>query len=277
MFGLSFTIQEVRLKRPEFDLSRGLKTSTLLPWAPTAIDSSLIRPRIAEIVPLSSEITEWMHWATADIVTFDAMAEEYNSIGSQLLTNSGDAYIPGVRCGDLRGESARGSTVRSRGYGTVITPEGSFNVPVGGKVTIAKRNILGWAALPHAFDIQWILTLLQWKDLASAPVRSRVRFASSSGLVAPNFFLIPRTLAPVRTLMIGITSDKSQQIMIRGRGTEGFYEMILFEDSFKVDAGQSEIICNVFSFPSVSAFTLEIQPSDNTQTVLDYIEILPPI
>ncbi|MEM2196333.1 MAG: hypothetical protein QW290_04580 [Sulfolobales archaeon] len=277
LFGLSFMLQEVRLKRPEFDLSTGLKTSTLLPWAPTAIDSSLIRPRIAEIVPLSSEVTEWMHWAAADMVTFDAMAEEYNRIGSQLLTNSGDAYIPGVRCGDLSGESDIGWRVRSRGYGTVRTPEGSFNVPVGGKATFAKGNILGWAALPHAYDIQWVLTLLQWRDLASAPVRSRVRFASSNGLVAPNFFLIPKTLTPVRTLMIGITSNKPQKITIRGRGTEGSYERVLFEDSLNVDAGESEIICNVSSFPFVPAFTLEIQPSDNTQTVLDYIEILPPI
>ncbi|MEM4429659.1 MAG: hypothetical protein QXM08_00665 [Thermofilaceae archaeon] len=266
------------MKRPEFDLKTGLLRSSLLPWAPVEVDSSIAMRRIAEEVPLSHDVVEWMHVAAADVAVFDAMAEEYNRLGSELLSASGDAYIPGVRCGDLRGESVSGYTVRGRGYGRVITPEGDFNVPVRGKATFAKGSILAWAALPDpGTGVQWVLTLLQWKDLARVPVWERVRFGSSSGLVAPNFFHVPQTIAPVRTLIIGLTSDKRQTVTIRGRGTKGSYERVLFEDSFTVDSGESEIVYNVFSFPSVPAFTLEIQPSDNTQTVLDYIEVMPPI
>ncbi len=271
-------LQRVTLKKPEFDLRTGLLRSSLLPWAPIEVDSGIAMRRIAEEVPLSHDVVEWMHVAAADVAVFEAMEEEYNRLGSELLSASGDAYIPGVRCGDLRGESESGYTVRARGYGRVITPEGDFNVPVGGKATFAKGNILAWAAIPHpGTGVQWVLTLLQWRDLARVPVRERVRFGSSSGLVAPNFFHVPSTPVPVRTLMIGLTSDRKQTVVIRGRGTRGSYERVLFEDSFEVEAGESEVVYNVLGFPFVPAFTLEIQPSDNTQTVLDYIETMPPV
>jgi len=278
LFSITVRLQSVNLRRPEFDIKKGLMRPSLFPWAPVEVDSSKAMGSVAEVAPLAHDVVEWMHVATSDLIVFNAMEDEYNRLGSELISSSGDAYIPGVRCGDLRGESVSGYTVRSRGYGTVITPEGSFNVPIRGKTTFAKGSVIAWAAIPDpGTGCQWVLTLLQWRDLARAPVRDRVRFGSSHGLVAPNFFLIPQTVAPVRTLRIGITSDKSQKILIRGRGTKGSYERVLFEDSFEVDAGESEVVYNVLSFPSVPAFTLEIQPSDNTQTVLDYIEIAPPI
>ena len=215
--------------------------------------------------------------AAADNAVFDGMCEDYNRLGSQLLSGSGDAYIPGVRVGDIRGESVDGGTVRARGYGTVITPVGSFNVPVRGKATFARGDILAWAALPDpGTGVQWLLTLLQWRDLARAPIFERVRFASSSGLVAPNFFSIPASFTPIRTLRIGITSDKPQTITVRCRGTKGEFENILAEDSLRIDAGESEVIYNVIGVPFVRAFTLELAPSDNTQTILDYIDMIPP-
>jgi hypothetical protein len=276
--GLTFSLQGVSLKKPEFDLKSKLMKPSLLPWAPVEIDSSLALPAIAEAAPLAPDVVEWMHQAAADIAVFDAMCEDYNRLGSQLLSTSGDGYIPGVKVGDIRGESVSGSTVRSRGYGTVITPQGNFNVPTRGKSTFAKGDILAWAALPDpGTGVQWVLTLLQWKDLATAPIKERVRFGSSSGLVAPNFFSIPTTLAPVRTLKIGLTSDKPQTVVIRGRGTKGAYENILFEDKFDIDAGESEVIYNVMGIPFVSTFSLELAPSDKTQTILDYIEIFPPV
>ncbi len=125
--------------------------------------------------------------------------------------------------------------------------------------------------------VQWVLTLLQWLELAKAPVTERVRFAGSGGLVAPNFFSIPSTPSPVRTLRIGLTSDKPQTVAIRGRGAKGAFESVIFDDSFSIDAGESEVIYNVFAVPFVSAFTLELQPSNNTQTILDYVEIIPPL
>jgi len=251
---------------------------SLLPWAPVGINSELVLPAIAEEAPLAEDVVEWMQIAAADIAVFDGMCEDYNRLGSQLVSTSGDGYIPGVSVGDIMGESVSGSTVRSRGYGTVITPRGSFNVPVRGKATFAKDDILAWAALPEpGTGCQWVLTLLQWRDLAKAPIKDRVRFGSSYGLVAPNFFLIPSTLAPIRTLRIGLTSDKPQTVVIRGRGSKGAYHNVLFEESLNIDAGENEVTYNVFGFPFVSEFTLELAPSDNTQTVLDYIDIFPPI
>jgi hypothetical protein len=275
---VSLKLQSVSLKRSEFNLERGLLKSSLLPWVPVAVNSAVAIENVKSAAPVDGvEIVEWMQIAAADNAVFDAMAEEYNKLGSQLLSGSGDAYIPGVRVGDLRGVSVYGSTVTAQGYGEVDTPQGRFTVPVGGKTTFAKADILAWAALPWASTVQWNLTLLQWKELATAPIKDRVRFASSSGFVAPNFFSIPATFAPIRTLKIGMTSDKSQTVAIRGRGTKGVFENVLFEDSFDIDAGESEVVYNVFGFPTAPSFTLELQPADNTQTVLDYIEIIPPI
>jgi hypothetical protein len=235
---------------------------------------------VREAAPVDGrEVVEWMHYAACDNAAFDGMCEDYNRLGGKLISGSGDPYQPGVSVGDLKGVSETGSVVRSRGYGMVDTPYGRFRVPAGGKTVIAARDILGWGAIPEIgiAPLQWILSLLQWLDLAKPPIRQRVRFASSFGMVAPNFFSIPSTLAPVRTLRIGLTSDKPQTMVIKGRGAKGSYENVLFEDKFDVEAGENEVIYNVFGIPFVGAFTLELQPSDNTEAVLDYIEIFPPV
>jgi hypothetical protein len=269
----------VRLKSAEVDLAKGLAKPKTLFWVRSAVDSSLAREQVASEVPVDGvEVVEWMHLAAADNAVFEAMAEEYNRLGSELLSGSGDAYIPGVRVGDLRGESVAGSTVSSRGYGVVVTPHGNFNVPVGGKLTIAIKDLLAWAALPWCSAVQWLLTLLQWRGLAKVPVRDRVRFGGSQGLVAPNFFSVtPKAPVPLLTLRIGLTSDKDQDVAIRGRGVKGSYHQVLFEDKFSVKSGSSEVVYNVYGFPYVSSFTLELQPSGRTQTVLDYIDVFPPI
>jgi len=274
---IAVQLQSIELIREGFDLKQGLLKSELLPWAPIAIDSTEARREIATQAPIDGrEIVEWMHYSSADIATFDAMCQEYNRLGSELLSGSGDAYIPGVRVGDLRGESVTGATVSARGYGTVVTPRGNFNVPAGGKATFAKGDILAWGAIPYVGSVQWTLTLLQWRDLAAAPIRDRVRFASSNGLVAPNFFSVtPRIPTPAAVLRIGLTSDVQQTVAIRGRGTRGSFEQILFEDSFNIKSGESEVVYTVFGFPFVSSFTLELAPSDKTNTILDYLEVLP--
>jgi hypothetical protein len=272
-------LQSVTLKSTVVDLERRLLKPLTLFWVRNVVDSSLAREQIASEVPVDGvEVVEWMLWSAADNAVFEAMAEEYNRLGSQLLSDSGDPYIPGVRVGDLRGESVRGSEVASRGYGVVITPYGNFNVPAPGKATIAFRDLLAWAAIPWVGSVQWTLTLLQWKDLAKVPVRDRVRFGSSHGLVAPLFFSVaPKVPVPLLTLRIGLTSYRDQEVVIRGRGVKGSYHQILFEDKFTVKAGSNEVVYNVYGFPYVSSFTLELAPSDHTQTVLDYIEVFPPV
>jgi hypothetical protein len=276
---MSITRVGVKLVSPKVDLLTGLARPLTLSWVANVIDSSVAREQISRDVPVDGvEVVEWMSYAAADNAVLEAMEIEYNRLGSQVLTGSDDAYIPGVRVGDLRGESVSGYTVSSRGYGVVITPYGGYRVPVGGKVTIAVGDLLAWATIPWAGGVQWVLTLIQWRDLATLPVRQRVRFASSSGLVAPQFFLyVARLPLPLVTFRIRITSDREQEVVLRGRGTRGSYETVVYETKFKIESGENEVLCNVIGIPFVQSHTVEIQPSDNTQTVLDSLEVFPPV
>lgn len=270
-------LESVTIKSRVPDLSRRLSPSPVLPWVPISINSAKAMDTIAREAPVDGrEIVVWMHYAAADNAVFTAACRDYNRSGGNAESGSDDPYIPGLVVGDLRAVSVRGSVVRSRGYGEVESPEGLFRVPVNGKTTFAKGRVLAWGALPWAGDIQWVLTLIRWTRLATTPITDRIRFPSSHGLVAPHFFSVaPRIPAPVMQLRIGLTSDKPQRVIVRGRGTEGYYHDILFEDAFNIDAGQSEAVYTVFGFPFVSTFTLEIQPSDGTETVLDYIDTIP--
>jgi len=276
---MSITKVDVKPVSPKVDLLSGLARPLTLAWIANVIDSSMAREQISRDVPVDGvEVVEWMPWAAADNAVLEAMEIEYNRLGSQVVTGSGDAYIPGVRVGDLRGESVSGYTVSSRGYGVVITPYGSYNVPVNGKTTIAIRDLLAWATIPWTGGIQWVLSLIQWRDLATLPVRQRVRFASSNGLVAPQFFsFVSRLPLPLVTFRIRITSDKEQEIVLRGRGTRGSYETVLYETKFNVEAGENEVVINIVGIPFVQSHTVEIQPSDHVQTVLDYIDVFPPV
>jgi hypothetical protein len=276
---MSITRVGVKLVSPDVDLLSGLARPLTLAWVANVIDSSIAREQISRDVPADGvEVVEWMWWSAADNAVLEAMEIEYNRLGSEVVTGSGDAYIPGVRVGDLRGESVPGYTVSSRGYGVVITPYGRYNVPVRGKTTMAVRDLLAWAAIPWASGIQWILSLIQWRDLATLPVRQRVRFASSNGLVAPQFFsYVSRLPLPLVTFRIRITSDREQEVVLRGRGIKGSYETVIYETKFKIESGENEIACNVVGIPFVQSHTIEIQPSDNTRTVLDSFEVFPPI
>lgn len=269
-------LEKASLKRPEFDLERGLSKSSLLPWIPIAIDSSKTLLTIREKAPIAHDVVEWMQIAASDNAVFDAMCQDYNRLGSELLSASGDGYIPGVRVGDLRVQSVSGGTVRSQRYGTVVTPRGNFNVPTMGKATFAVKDILAWGAIPNpGTGIQWVMSILQWRDLASLPVSERVRFGGSNGLVAPNFFSVSPLPVPLIMLRMGFTSDKPQTVVIRGRGTKGAFQDVLFEDKFDIEAGESEVLYSISSFPIVPNFTLALQPSDGTQTVVDYLETIP--
>lgn len=280
---LQVSLQKVELKSPEFRVG-GLKKSTMFAWLPktasVANSWALVEDIASEIPTDGREIVEWMHAAAADMAVLDAYSNEYSTCstrgGGVVYSSSGDGYIPGVRVQNIRGESVPSSTVRSRGYGRVITPYGSFNVPVGGKALFAYKDLLVWAALPFTYGIQWLLSILNWARLAVAPITDRVRFPSCHGKVAPNFFSVqPSFPSPVCLMRIGISSDKPQTIQIRGRGPSGSFHNVLFEDSFDVSKGENEIVYYVTGFPFVQNFTLELQPQDGTETVLDYLEVYP--
>lgn len=273
---LTASRQVVKVISPRIDLKRGLAKPPTLPWLPVAISSEEILPKVKEAAPVNGiDIVEWMQLAASEGAILDGACEEYNRAGSQLLSSSGDPYIPGVKVGNLKGESITGSRVKSQGYGTVITPRGNFNVPDEGKATGIFSDLLAWATCKGRWSIQWLLSLLQWKDLARTPIDDRIRFANLGGLVAPNFVTVsPRIPAPLVMMRIGMTSDKPQTVAIKGRGLTD-YTGVLFEDSFPVDSGESETTYNILGFPFTADFLLELQPRDGTQTILDYIETIP--
>jgi len=281
MVMLTVTLRDVKLLEPEPDLKTGLATSSTLNWLPIAIDSADLMETLSREAPTDGiEVVRWMHYAAADNAVFEAFEEEYSicsaSGGGRIASRSGDGYIPGLRVANLRAASWKGSIVRRRGYSEVYTPRGTFRVRVGGKALFANRDMLAWACLLAAWAVQYAITLLQWLNLAKAPITKRVRFPSSHGRVAPNFFSIStRIPSPICVMRIGITSNKPQKIMIRGRGTKGAYQNVLFSDSFEVEKGQNEVIYNVAGFPVVPRFTLELQPENNTKTVLDYLYVIP--
>jgi len=273
---------EVRLKRPlidipEVEFKRGLARPPSFPWLPAEIASEKLLPSIQSEAPVDGEeVVSWMQLSAAEAGILDALVEDYNRLGSQLISDSGDPYIPGVRCGDLRVPSVLGSTVLDRGYGTVVTPRGSFNCPVGGKATGIFSDILAWARLTWAGAIQWCLSLLQWKDLASTPVSQRVRFPSLDRAVGPLFFRVRTTIpVPVAMMSIGLTSNASQTMSFWMR-SDADYTSVLSSGTFDLPAGESAIDYVIFGFPFVEPFVLHLQPGDNTETVLDSLTVTPP-
>jgi hypothetical protein len=78
-------------------------------------------------------------------------------------------------------------------------------------------------------------------------------------------------------MKIGVTTNKPQKMQIRGRGLpgQGSVDEVLFEDEVELDAGQNEFIYYYWGFPVAPTITLELQPEDNTETVLDYIDLIP--
>lgn len=278
---LSIELQGIKLKRPEFDLKRGLVKPPILNWLPVAVEGNTIIPQVKEVAPVDGvEVVGWMQEAAAYNAVFDSMCDEYSRLGSYLISRVGDGLIPsvGVGSGDRRVmfTSVTATTVAGQGGAYVVAKDRRFFCPEYGKATIAIEDVLAWAAIPGRYAIQWTAALLDWAELAGLPVTDRVRFGACGGLIAPNFFsCATRVPAPMGTYRIGLTSDKPQTVAIKGRDTKGAFQDVLFEDSFDIEAGESEVIYNVFGIPFSPSFTMELQPADGTETILDYIEVFP--
>ena len=267
---------EHRVLTDRFDLEKGLVRPGVFDWLvkPYVVDAEA-RERIAAEAPVDGvEIVDWMHeCAAANAVLFGVM-EEYDRLSSRLLATSSDPYIPGVALSsDFKFRSDLARTVDRRGYSVVMTPVGTFNVPEEGCITLAKGNFLGWAAgtrIRGAY-MQWKGTLMRWLELASKPVKERVRCANIDGLVAPQFFSIPGPLAlPVNRTTVVVTSNKPQTVLLRGRSpTE--YGTLMFDLKQDIPAGQSSILYRVLGLPRATAHVLEVQPQKGTATVIDSI------
>lgn len=253
----------------------GLGRAPEFPDAPETMDWDTILSWVKDIAPIEEEqITEWMQTAAAANVICSRFMDEYKRAGSLVVTDAGDPYIPGVKVEDIKFVSELGRTVASRGYSVVSTPAGNFNVPVPGKATGVFKNILAWAAVLEAYLKQWVGVLMKFRELATNP-QNRISFPSFRGLTAPVFFTHASSIpAPVNIAEFSISTDRPQTVVVRARSVDD-YRDVLFEDKITLKEGQNVIQYPIFGFPVVPTMVIELQPEDNTKTILDYWTVYP--
>jgi len=266
-------VQEVR--RVGDYTEEGLEKPLWSPDAPSTMDWNTIEAWMKEIAPIEEEqIVEWMQTAAAANVIISAREEEYKKLGSSLVGNSDDAYIPGLSVEDVRFRPELGRTVASRGYAVMETPRGNVDVSVPGKATGIFRDLLCWGACLDAYLVQWTGVLLKWRELTTNP-SGDLGFPNFRGLVAPQFFAHSSSIpAPVNMVTMRVCSDKPQTISIRGRSVDDYRDVIL-EQNISVPEGESEVSFYIFGFPVVPVMAVEMQPEDGTKTVLRKWEVLP--
>ena len=274
---VSVEVREVRLVNP-FSLDEflsGLPRPKVLQWLPPIINSEIAKTIIASEVPIDNrEIVEWMHEAAANLAVLDVFAQTVESNRGRVVFTSGDPYIPGVRDSQWYVRSEPGSVVSTRGYGVVVTPYGEVQVPIG-KRTIVFRDVLAWASITHVSPLQWVINLIRFDELPKTPITSKINFPNTGGFVAPVFVSVStRIPSPFAILRVGMTTDKHQTVVLRGRSA-GDYTRVVFEESISVDGGENEFILSVFGFPIVPQFVLELQPEDRTTSALNYLEVFP--
>ena len=282
MFGrnLNVSISEIKTVKTRVsfeDLRSGLRRSPLLPWIPAGIDSNDVLPIVQDLAPLAPDIVEWMQVATANLAILQGTAADYARAGSMIATGSGDAYIPGASTTGMYAVSTSGGSMRGQGQGQCVMGGQTFNIPAGGKTTLIGTNFLGWASIPDiGTGIQWVMSLMNWLDLARVPINDKIRFASLSGpsatgLVAPQFVAVsPSIPSPLVLMTVGTQSDKAQTMTLTGRSF-GNFQTELFSIPIELPEGESQISIFIRGFPRVQPFVLQMQPEDQTQTTLTKI------
>jgi hypothetical protein len=264
---------DVRRVSDRFDLS-GLMRSPLRPDFPTTLNPADHLPRIRQIAPIDgTEIVEWMHNAFAENIALTARVEEYNRLGSQLVGTTGDCAVPACIVEDVRFRIQPGSEIQSQGYAVVVTPRGTYNVPVGRSQTGIYTDLLTWASVPNVFSFQWVGVLLKWRELAETPINQTVGFYMDSACnTAPQFFLTtpPRPKVMARHV-ITLSSNKDQKVKLVYRNPNDYTKVI---SDFIVDVpqGTSDIIVTFVGFP-VPPMVAEIQPERCVQTKLERYEV----
>jgi hypothetical protein len=264
---------DVRRVSDRFDVS-GLMRSPLRPDFPVTLNPSDHLPRIREIAPVDgSEIVEWMHTAFAENIALTARVEEYNRLGSQLVGTTGDCAVPACIVEDVRFRSQPGSEIQRQGYAVVVTPQGSYNVPVGGAQTGIYKDLLTWGSAPWVGSYQWTGVLLKWKELAETPINQSVGFYMDSACnTAPQFFLAtpPRPKVMARHV-ITLSSNKDQKVKLVYRNPSD-YTRVLANFTVDVPQGTSDVIVTFVGFP-VPPMVAEIQPERCVQTKLERYEV----
>ena len=264
---------EVKTVSNRFDLS-GLMRSPLRPDFPATLNPADHLPRIREMAPIDgSEIVEWMHIAFAENIALSARVEEYNRLGSQLVGTTGDCAVPACIVEDTRFRSQPGSEIQRQGYAVVVTPQGSYNVPVREAQTGIFKDHLSWGSVPSVFSYQWTGVLLKWKELAETPINQSVGFYMDSACnTAPQFFLTtpPRPKVMARHV-ITLSSNKDQKVKLVYRNPSD-YTRVLANFTVDVPQGTSDVIVTFVGFP-VPPMVAEIQPERCVQTKLERYEV----
>jgi len=244
----------------------------LFPRLPAALDSGDYLSRIRAEAPVDgTEIVGWMQRCAANNAIISARVEEYNRLGSQLIGDSDDPYIPGCSVEDIQFRSERGRDVSNRGYGIAETPRGNFRVDAGGRGDGVFRDLLSWGGIDWVGYTQWTGTLLKWKSLASTPIRDAVGFPSFSGLSAPQYVVLQPSRPALRmSVNQSFTTDKPQRIYITWRDPNDFTR-VLARDWIDIPEGTSELSYRVISFPYVPPTVYHMQPENETRTRMDYL------
>ncbi len=250
---------------------KGLMKSPYMPNINPALNPADIISEVKAMAPVDgSEVVEWMQIAAAENIVLQARIAEYNALGSQVVGGSGDPYIPGLTVEDISLERIAGVTVTERGYAIAYTPYGTYNVPRLGKATGIYRNHLSWASISYVGAVQWVASLLKWRELATTPITQPVGFyMDSRGNTAPHFFI----QAPPRpTIMVKVRQkyecDKDQSILITFRDPYD-YTRVIFTRSIGVKSGVSEVKFDIIGLPYVPPMMAEIQPENGVQTKLN--------
>lgn len=268
-----FNVSEPRVRdiSTESAMERGLSRSLYMPeYHPTLDPGEILSGLRQEVRVDGVEVVEWMLLSAAENAVLSARCEEYNRLGSQLVSGSTDAYLPGLTVEDCQIQKERGSVVGSRGYAIAETPRGNFNVPVLGKNSGVFRDLITWASMYYRATVQHNESLLKWKSLAETPIRQSVGFyRDNRGNAAPNFFAqVPTRPALTVTVRQVFSSDKNQTLNINFRDPTN-YSRVVGSKSVAIASGQSEVTYTISAFPYVPPVVAEVQPTDGTSTKLD--------
>jgi len=276
MFRLRISDISVRRITTRFEPPRGLVRPLLdTRFRPSLRAEAYLNTIRAEAPADGVEIVEWMHYAHADRLTLSARCQEYNRLGSQLVSDSGDPYIPGVSVEDCKYEKMRGREVRARGFAIANTPRGNFNVASLGKGVGVFRDLLTAGTISYVGSIQFVGNLLKWRSLASTPIRQTVGFfMDSRGNVAPNFFeqlpIRPKLTVTVRQR---ISSSDAQTLSLTFRDPTD-YTRVLGTREVDVAEGTNELTWTMSAFPFVPPVVNQTQPEDDVETsVEEYVVI----
>ena len=215
------------------------------------------------------EIVDWMFRSHAENLVMRARIYEYNRLGSRIEGESGEAYIPGVYVVDMGFRSELGSTVRRRGYAILQTPRGNVNISVSGGRPFVARDYLAWGSVTYVGFSQYTGNALRWLSLAETPVTQSVGFYRDTlGNVAPNFFVqTPPRPALRATVNIVIQSDRDQTIRFVFRDPAD-YSRELKKTDVRVQQGTTNIQLSLSAIPFVPPVISQIQPQNETNTVL---------